>query len=132
MAGFPELRALIDLIEGKKNKAPQQPWSVQPSTLFAESLVKVRRIFPDIDEKLKKFTAVKLPNPLDPNARYGKHDRPMTGPLAGFMHCHLRDDAILIYTLQNRTLNLIIVVSHDEIDGGKLRPMAARLKPFLK
>lgn len=130
MARFPTLRDLIDLIEGKKNKAPaaKQEWKVVMSNIFDETLRHTRRIFPDIDEKLGKFVQTKLPNPLDPNNRYGKHDRPCTHELSGFMHCHLRDDAILIYSLANHALNLIAVVSHADIEGKRLKQTAKRMK----
>lgn len=125
MVGFPSLRALINLIEGK---SPPEPWSVSVSPLFKDSLNKTRGIFPDIDDKLKKFIEVKSPNPLQ--NRYGKHDSPMTGQLKGFYHAHLRDDAIIIYTLKNRAINLICIVSHAEIEGGRLKKIAKVLSAY--
>ena len=131
MARFPSLRSLIDLIEGKANKrAPrdESPWGVSVSPLFEETLKRHLRIFPDLREKLKKFTEVKLVEPL--SGRYGKHDRPFTGPLVGFWHAHLRDDAIVIYNLKNRNINLIAIVSHAEIEGKRMAKTVKKLAAY--
>lgn len=127
---FASLRYLIDLIEGKKQAVPQQPWTVAPSDLFADSVAAIQKTFPDIKEKIEKFIQVKLPNPLDPSARYGKHDRPMVHALAGLLHCHLRDDAILIYDLRGRTLVMVAVVTHADIEGKRLRSTANRMHGY--
>lgn len=105
---------------------------MQPSSIFAESLAATRRIFPDIDEKIKRFVATKLPNPIAREAKYGKHDGPMTGPLAGFYHCHLRDDAILIYRLAGRSILMVCVVSHAETEGKRGKKLRNNLRPFLE
>lgn len=125
MAGE-RLRTLIDLIE-----AAQSPWGISQSPIFADSLVEHQRVFPDLKEKLAKFVSVKLPNPLAPHAKYGKHDSPMTGPLVGFWHCHLRDDAILVYNFNNRCVNLVVIVSHAEIEGKRAKLTGKRIAPFL-
>jgi mRNA-degrading endonuclease YafQ of YafQ-DinJ toxin-antitoxin module len=119
------IRHYIDLIEAA------QDWGISQSPVFAQSLADNMRIFPDLKEKLAKFVQVKLPNPIGPNARYGKHDSPMTGPLVGFYHCHLRDDAILIYNLVNRCVNLVIIVSHAEIEGKRAKLTGKKIKPYL-
>jgi mRNA-degrading endonuclease YafQ of YafQ-DinJ toxin-antitoxin module len=125
MAEFPVgLRSFIDLVEGS------QVWNVTRTPIFDQSVKDTLRIFPDLGEKLAKFLDVKGENPL--RNRYGKHDGPMTGPLAGFLHCHLRDDAILIYTLKNRCINLILVCSHAEIEGKRLKLSAKRLSTYLE
>ncbi len=111
-------------------EAAQAAWQISQSPIFAPSLVEHLRVFPDLKEKLAKFTQVKLPNPLEPGARYGKHDGPFTGPLVGFFHCHLRDDAILIYRLVNRCVHLIAIVSHAEIEGKRHKQTAKRLAAF--
>lgn len=133
MAGQHSLRDLIDLIEGK-NRAPQQqePWKIVASDIFAESVAKTRRIFRDIDEKIVKFSEVKLANPIA--NKYGKHDGPMTPgtPLAGFLHCHLRDDAILIYRLGNRQIFLVCIVSHADIEGKRGNKLGKSLRQYLK
>lgn len=120
------LRHFIDLIE-----AAQAPWGISQSPIFVASLDENLRIFPDLKEKLAKFTSVKLPNPVAPQARYGKHDSPMTGPLVGFWHCHLRDDAILIYNFANRCVNLVCIVSHAEIEGKRAKLTGKRIAPYL-
>lgn len=120
------LRGFIDICEGKTSA----PWGVSVSPMFAETVLQTRKIFPDIEERIKKFVAVKTPNPIDPNNRYGKHDRQFTGPLVGFWHCHLRDDAILIYKLANHAIFLIAVVSHADIEGKRAQKMAKKLSVF--
>lgn len=120
------LRHFINLVE-----AAQAPWGVSQSPIFDATLTDHERVFPDLSEKLAKFISVKLPNPLAPTARYGKHDSPMTGPLVGFFHCHLRDDAILIYRLRNRTVFLVAIVAHSEIEGKRAKLTGKKLAPFL-
>lgn len=100
-------------------------WGVSKSPIFEQSLKNNLKTFPDLKEKLAKFIDVKLPNPL--STKYGKHDRPMTGELVGFWHCHLRDDAVLIYTLKNRNINLIYIATHAELEGKRLRRTGKKL-----
>lgn len=130
MGGFSFFK---ELIEAKKNKASQsdQPWTVDYSAIFQDSFKAHSVVFPDLGDKLKKFIEIKLPNPIDPSNRYGKHDGPFTGPLVGFWHCHLRDDAILIYKLQNRSILLVCVVAHAEIEGKRAQKMAKKIAPYL-
>jgi mRNA-degrading endonuclease YafQ of YafQ-DinJ toxin-antitoxin module len=104
----------------------QQPWGVLRSNILEPTLKEHLPTFPDLREKLVKFLEVKLQNPL--TMRYGKHDRPFTGPLVGYSHCHLRDDAILIYTLKNHSINLICIVTHNEIEGKRVKAVVKRLK----
>jgi mRNA-degrading endonuclease YafQ of YafQ-DinJ toxin-antitoxin module len=121
------LRHFINLVE-----ANSQDWVAQPSDIFVDSLKATRRIFSDIDEKVARFVDVKLPNPISRDAKYGKHDGPMTGPLAGFYHCHLRDDAILIYRLTGKTVLMICIVSHAETEGKRGKKLRKQLRPFLE
>lgn len=121
------IRDYIDIVEGKQPQA-RQPWGVSMTNIFAPSLAEHRRVFPDLDEKLAKFIGLKTPDPI--TARYGKHDRPFTGPLVGFWHCHLRDDAILIYNLQNHAINLVAICSHSEIEGKRAQKMSKRLNSY--
>lgn len=106
------------VIEGPK-------WAVARSDLFNDSLARQSVVFPDLGDKLNKFLETKKDDPI--NARYGKHDRRLTGDLAGFWHCHLRDDAILIYRLSGRTMTLVYVSAHAEIEGKRLKQTAKRL-----
>ena len=110
----------------KPNQAQNQAWGVTKSKIFDSSCEEMAKTFSNILEKLNGFISVKLPNP--PATMFGKHDRPMTGQLAGLWHCHLRDDAVLIYRLKNRCIHLICVVKHAEIEGKRLRTFATRLK----
>lgn len=82
-------------------------------------------VFPDLKDKLDKFLSIKRDDPVQ--NRYGKHDRRMVGDLAGFWHCHLRDDAVLIYQLHGRTMTLVYIAPHAEIEGKRLKQTAKRL-----
>jgi len=108
----------------------QQPWGVSKTDIFDESLRRHMRVFRDLDVKLAKFLEVKIDNPM--MNRYGKHDGPFSGPLVGFHHCHLRDDAILIYNLANRCINLVLIVSHAEIEKRAAVATANKIAPFLR
>lgn len=125
-----QVRRSIDLVRAlfEAAKVQQQPWGVSRTDIFDESLRDNLRTFPDLREKLAKFIEVKLADPL--NAKYGKHDRPMTGPLVGFWHAHLRDDAILIYNLQNHCVNLVYIATHADIEGKRHARTVARLGPY--
>lgn len=101
-------------------------WSFSYSSLFDQSLKDNIRVFPDLPAKIAKFIETKKDNPL--SARFGKHDSIMTGPLGRLWHCHLRDDAVLIYALRGRTIHLIVVVSHSDIEGKRLKATATRLR----
>jgi mRNA-degrading endonuclease YafQ of YafQ-DinJ toxin-antitoxin module len=116
------LRHYIDLIE-----AVTAPWGVSYSDLFQASLITMLPKVPDLPDRLKRFISIKLPNPMDRNALVGKHDRPFTGPLVGFWHCHLAPDAILIYRLQNRSVQLVAICQHADIEGKRAKTMAKRL-----
>jgi len=81
--------------------------------------------FPDLREKLRKFLDTKIADPIQ--SKYGKHDRRMRGDLSGFHHCHLRDDAVLIYEITAKALKLVYVSAHAEIEGKRLKITARRL-----
>lgn len=106
----------------------QQDWTVARSDIFDASLDENTRVFPDLPAKLMKFLEVKGDNPL--MRRYGKHDGPMTGKLKGFYHCHLRDDAVLIYKLERRTIFLVCIVAHADIEGKRLGMTSRRLEIY--
>lgn len=116
----------------RANTSPtSKSWGVVASPLFDNSLIETRRVFSDIEDKLEKFIDLKAPNPLDPSNRMGKHDSIMTGALAGYWHCHLRDDAILIYKLTKRCIHLISIVAHADIEGKKKYKYAKKLAKIL-
>ena len=123
---------LIDfyITEAKKPARESGPWTAEYSPLFLDSLAATKRIFPDIGDKLAKFLEYKLQNPV--GSPYGKHDKTMAGgsPLAGFRDCHLRDDAVLIYKLQGRSIFLIKIVSHAEMEGRKQMLLARQLSSY--
>jgi mRNA-degrading endonuclease YafQ of YafQ-DinJ toxin-antitoxin module len=108
--------------------APSKIWQVGRSEIFDDSLTRMSVVFPDLSDKLDKFLDAKAIDPLQ--NRYGKHDRRLTGDLAGFWHCHLRDDAVLIYSLANRTMSLVYVAAHAEIEGKRLKSTASRLEQY--
>jgi mRNA-degrading endonuclease YafQ of YafQ-DinJ toxin-antitoxin module len=120
VVGAAALRAYIDLIE-----AAQQPWGISRTPLFDESFQRLRTKYPDLGERLQRFIDIKLPDPI--TARAGKHDRPFTAMLVGFWHCHLAPDAILIYRLANRSIQLVLVCQHADIEGKRLRQTARKL-----
>lgn len=103
-------------------------WETTRSPVFQGSLERHSVVFKDLPEKLDRFIDIKTSDPL--NARYGKHDGPMTGPLKGFSHAHLRDDAIVLYHMKGRKLNLIAVVSHAEVEGKRCLKFAERMKQY--
>jgi mRNA-degrading endonuclease YafQ of YafQ-DinJ toxin-antitoxin module len=98
------------------------------SPVFQDSLDRNAIVFPDLPQKLERFIDVKADDPL--RNRYGKHDSPMTGPLKGFYHTHLRDDAILIYKLKDKAVNLVYVCPHAEIEGKRARTMREKLSAY--
>ena len=108
------------VIEGSKSV-----WTVERSELFDDSLNRAATVFSDLRDKLDKFLVIKIDDPIQ--NRYGKHDRRMTGDLAGFWHCHLRDDAVLIYQLSGKTMTLVYIAPHAEIEGKRLKQTAKRL-----
>ena len=118
----PSIRFFLDLIE-----AAQAPWGVSKTSLFDQSVQVMLPKVPDLRERLQRFIDLKLPNPLDPNAKAGKHDRPFTNILVGFWHCHLAPDAILVYRLANRSIQLVLVCQHADIEGKRLMQTAKRL-----
>jgi mRNA-degrading endonuclease YafQ of YafQ-DinJ toxin-antitoxin module len=124
------VRGLLDdvLLEGKPKPSAPTEWGVLHSNMFEVSLREHMVVFPDLPEKLAKFLEVKMENPL--TARYGKHDRPFTGPLVGFWHAHLRDDAILIYNLKNRCVHLVCICSHAEMEGKRAVKLGKKIAAF--
>jgi mRNA-degrading endonuclease YafQ of YafQ-DinJ toxin-antitoxin module len=115
---------MLAVVDGSQIRA----WSVEKSELFDDSFRRMQVIFTDLEEKLEKFIKAKVADPI--YSKYGKHDRRMVGHLAGFHHCHLRDDAVLIYSLNQRTITLVCVTPHAEIEGKRLKMMARRLSAF--
>jgi mRNA-degrading endonuclease YafQ of YafQ-DinJ toxin-antitoxin module len=103
-------------------------WSFTHSPVFQESLERNAIVFNDLPEKLQKFKDVKGEDPL--RCRYGKHDGPMTGRFKGYHHAHLRDDAILIYKLKNKAVDLVYISSHAEIEGKRCKNTLDRLSVY--
>jgi mRNA-degrading endonuclease YafQ of YafQ-DinJ toxin-antitoxin module len=101
-------------------------WRISESSVFRDSLVRNTRIFSDLPHRLAKFIEVKIADPL--SVRYGKHDRRLTGDLGNYYHCHLRDDAVLIYGMKNKTISLVYIAPHAEIQGKRLKCVAKKLE----
>lgn len=128
-----QLRHYLDLVESESPWngelfESKTPWGVSRSPIFDESLRANTRVFKDLPDRVAKFIEFKCNDPI--NSKYGKHDRPLTGELVGFWHCHLRDDAVLIYNLLNRCVNLVYIAPHAEIEGKRLKMTGARLAPY--
>lgn len=123
-----DLRYFIDLIEGKNRERDLSPWEISVTPLFAPSLMLQIKRYSDLKEKLDKFVEVKKENPLI--AKFGRNDYPFTGALVGFWHAHLKEDAIIIYNLKNRCINLICVVSHTEIEGRREKQVLKQIDGF--
>jgi len=57
------------------------------------------------------------------------NDHKLGGPFAGFMECHLDDDALLIYkTMSNGAIKLYRMCSHDDLKGPKTKALIKQLK----
>ena len=123
MAGSIEIRQWLDLIE-----AIQTPWGISKSSLFDASVTEMTARVPDLAAKVKRFIDIKLPNPLNRDALVGKHDRPFTGAMVGYWHCHVATDAILIYRLENRSVQLCLVCQHKDLEGKRLGVTVKRLR----
>ena len=117
---------LNGLIEAASKPAAAAEWKISRGPLFNDSVQSLIRTYPDLAEKLSKFWTVKKDNPL--SSPYGKHDRPMTGPLTGLWHCHLHANAVLIYCLRNHCVHLVAVLPHSDLEGKRLKNTAMRLK----
>jgi mRNA-degrading endonuclease YafQ of YafQ-DinJ toxin-antitoxin module len=122
MAGS-AIRYYLDLIE-----AAQSPWGISRTNLFDTSLKAMLAKVPDLRDRLKRFIDIKIPNPIGSQALVGKHDRPFTAELAGFWHCHLAKDLILIYRLHARSVQLVLLCQHAEIEGRHLQTMSRKLE----
>jgi mRNA-degrading endonuclease YafQ of YafQ-DinJ toxin-antitoxin module len=119
----PTLRFLIDLIEA----AEAPPWGVTKSPLFDASFSAMLPKAPDLPERLARFLDIKLPNPLSPTARAGKADSALKPPFQGLWHCHLAPDVILIYRLVNRSIQLMLICQHADIEGKRMKATARTL-----
>jgi mRNA-degrading endonuclease YafQ of YafQ-DinJ toxin-antitoxin module len=122
MAGSSIIRTWLDLIE-----AIQNPWTIDPTDLFNESFRAMLTRVPDLRDRLKRFADIKLPNPISRDALVGKHDRPFTGLLVGYWHCHLAPDAVLIYRLKNHAVQLLLVCQHQDIEGKRAKAVLKTL-----
>src|SRR5574343_950507 len=96
----------------------QDRWGVTKEHLFDESLQENTIIFPDLPVRLQRFLDFKRSDPL--RNRYGKHDTRLAKKLVGFWHAHLRDDAVLIYNLKDRAINLVFIAKHSDMEGKRL------------
>jgi mRNA-degrading endonuclease YafQ of YafQ-DinJ toxin-antitoxin module len=105
---------------------PNREWGFTYSPLFESSLRENIRIFPDLPAKMERFITLKKDNPF--TTPFGRSDRPMTGPLAGLWHCHLFDDAVLIYRLKDRCVHCVCIVTHADMEGKRQKTTVHRLK----
>ena len=117
----PTFRFLIDLLEA------EAPWGVSKSSLFDASFSAMLPRVSDLRQRLARFLDIKLPNPLSPTARVGKSDSPLKPPFQGLWHCHLAPDVILIYRLINRSIQLMLICQHADIEGKRMKVTARTL-----
>ena len=116
------LRFYIDLIEA----AQAAPWRANPvGPFFKSSVDSMEKKYPDLLTRLDRFIDVKTPNPLA--IKYGKTDGPFSDYLRGFWHCHLAPDAILIYRLRNRIIEMAIIVQHDDLSRKRIKTLDKQL-----
>ena len=128
MAVF-SLRYYIDLLEARAQERDMSPWPINVEPLFTETFQEMVGERANLEEKLTQFVAQKTPDPL--SRRFGQYDRPFTGPaIKGFQHCHLAPNVVLIYTLSKRKINLIMVCSHSEVEGKRIKITAKRIAPY--
>lgn len=83
---------------------------------FEASYLDKRKTYPDLDARYEAFVSLKSHNIMTP---FGKNDYPFglgTGmTLAGYMHCHLKPDALLIYRRDGSVITMVYVATHREI-----------------
>jgi len=109
------------------DEAESGPWTFYHTDLFDQTMATLRRQYPDLPARIGAVLKQKLPNPLAPEAKFGRHDGPLTF-LPGYRHCHLAYDALLIYRLvSGRRLELSAVGRHEDIEGKRAKGLAKRL-----
>jgi mRNA interferase YafQ len=100
----------------KRNDAK---WPRSPG--FTESWKRFKANNPQISDAMTAFDRCKRavpPNPLPGHME----DHKLTGPLRGFMDCHLDPDVILIYkTLPGGIIKLCRVCAHADLKGPKAK-----------
>lgn len=107
--------------------------SVEPVTftmgkLFLESFKEMKKTYPNLDKKYESFIGRKTENITN---KFGTHDYQFVGGLSEFRHCHLMHDAILIYRIQKRNIELLYVCKHDEIKTRNIDRLIKRLRESL-
>ena len=85
---------------------------IEPSPLYGDSYLRYLKVRPSIKNKIKTFIEYKC---QVPPLSLGAHDYALSGDLAGFMHCHLSGNILLVYVLDHSVLKLIMVCNHDEL-----------------
>ncbi len=86
--------------------------SLEYSTQFKKDFKKVTKLpIPDIVEVGRIISKLQRDEPLE-----DKHvDHALTGNWHGFRDCHIKPDLVLIYRVENGTLQLARIGSHSEL-----------------
>lgn len=86
--------------------------SLEYSTQFKKDFKKVTKLpIPDIVEVGRIISKLQRDEPLE-----DKHaDHALTGNWHGFRDCHIKPDLVLIYRVDNGTLQLARIGSHSEL-----------------
>jgi mRNA-degrading endonuclease YafQ of YafQ-DinJ toxin-antitoxin module len=92
--------------------------------LFVKSYIEMKTKYPNLDKKYDEFIKIKSANIRD---NYGTHDYALVGILAGFKHCHLAPDAILIYRVKDKTVEMLFMCQHDDMKQKNAKRLANKL-----
>ena len=86
--------------------------SLEYSTQFKKDFKKITKLpIPDIVEVGRIISKLQRDEPLE-----DKHvDHALTGNWHGFRDCHIKPDLVLIYRVENSTLQLARIGSHSEL-----------------
>lgn len=96
---------------------------------FEDSYIEKKESHPGMDAKYDEFVRVKS---ADINARFGSKDYPFNSKgnanLAGYMHCHLAGDALLIYRRDGNSIVMVYVATHREINEKNAKTTVKKFK----
>jgi addiction module RelE/StbE family toxin len=96
------------------------------SSEFGDSYRKFFKLNPDIKDRLTEFNAAKreIP-PRRLNEMFDDHA--LVGNLKGVRECHLAHDILILYTHEDDLVRLILVCSHDDMEGTKAKALKKRI-----
>lgn len=108
----------------KKDEKGPRTATFDYSKLFHEGLTRHRVTSPKIVERLKAFVTAKTKRPPD---KFGNEHK-LNPPFDGVMECHLDGDVCLLFRDKNDRVDLLALVTHDEIKGPRARKLAKKIK----